>query len=211
MIKSRYLCVLLALAFGLSSFNTAASLFRVDVDFTANNFQPFPSITTYVNPPAANITGSYSFSFDDIGINGTGFDSISNIVPDSVTLVIDDHAYTTSDTTARISFFNGMPSEVGLFHGGPNFSWLNPGSNQFALSNITGPVPVDFPAPSSYFSTMAYTTASDSEYVYYTEEVTEDLIITTIVPIPAAVWLFVYGLFGLIGVISCMQRPAVLQ
>ncbi len=169
-----------------------AALFQVDVSFTGNDFQ---STNPFIPPPDSSVSGSYSLFFDDSGISGSGLESLHLIAVSSISLTIDNFVYSPSDVYAYINFYNGDPYRIGVSRI-PSVPVTSPG---FTLRNVPDPPPANLPFPATFISTFTYWLPSLPDETFIASSVTDSIVITSAVPIPAAAWLFCYGLIGLIG------------
>lgn len=173
-----------------------AALFQVDTTFTASAFQAYWPFSTL--PPDDSVSGSYAFLYDDSGINGSGFEFLEFLDVSSFSLTIDNYVYTTSELQASVQFYDGSPFQFHIF-GVSNGASFSPGTNDIIIYNVVDPLPA-LPSSASYVgTTFIYSAASVSNTGFYAGNITENVVITSAVPIPAAAWLFCYGLIGLIG------------
>jgi hypothetical protein len=173
-------------------FNTAyAASTPVAVSFSANTFTDFFDGQT---PPTDPVSGSFSFVFDDSGLNGVGLESKSFAASTVDPFFIDGAEYNNTNTGIEAGFIDGILSEInfgGLVGGIAGDPLL--GTNDFTLMLLGGPSIDSF-----IFEQMRYTSTNFPNTDFF--ETTSGVAQVTTIPIAPAIWLFGSGLLGLIGI-----------
>jgi len=147
---------------------------------------------TVVTPgPFIGSTGSGSFSYNEADITGDGTETIHASSSLTVDFTIFGQTFTETDDIAHIDF--GTP-DLKFFDGVPVFLDFflseipSEGSTNVVAINEPGVISIDMWNPTGINLTPV---AGGFEAT---------VSVNTVVPVPAAVWLFCSGLIGLIGV-----------
>lgn len=169
----------------------------------SGNFNAFNGSSSVGNPPSINdISGSWSLTFDESIVVGSGLERFSGFTLDSVSLnpnPLGSTFFDLSNTTADLLYVDGGLETVTI--GGaindPSETMESNTDDFFATySGVTGGV--------SDTDSVGWTISTEPVDIYFTNDVTGSLTVSAI-PIPAAAWLFGSALLGL----AAIQRKRV--